>query len=805
MADQTKTLYVATSNQEVRVLDVADPNPVNWTQTIVSTSPVGSPFTLAVAVSPDGTLAAFSNNSDPAGFFYLDTTFFLTGPVPSGGLGVAGPALGVVWTGDSQTCLFKAPSAVVPVSRLGVAGTPIATTTTGGYGSGLICIHPDGSRVYCPVGAGATCAVVEINIAAGTILRTFTLGTGQFYGIAITGDGSTLFVNDAAQTIYPIDLASGLYGTPMVSTYASTTGGAQFRQMRVVANRLYVADTNNNVVQIFDTTSHALVAAPPVHDAFGLTVQTDHTRIWVCEVNSNNAVYVDTTSFAAGPPFSMGSYNNPRGIDCKPVPFAGPTGAATLGTASLPLGPLTLTCTSTTITAATVAGTAMLNIGPLVVAAAQYTTRVGTAAVRLGPLLVASVAGRVGPGAFPVPGFRGRWRLTLHNRAFAAATLNSTMIAELADAYGRQLVQAWNTAAQLSFSLDGRASAAALIAELEQDVVAWRWDDQTGAEIPVFRGPITQTEDQITEQSHTVVCTCHDYAALLARRLLTATYNVTNRDQDLVVGDLVGLGSTAQSSSGTTFSPASFLPLSTFTANPDGSLRGLSGQLRTRTYYASQNVGDALETQLADAVNGYDWDVLPSAVDDHDNLRIFYPNQGVARTDIALQYGSTVATVTRAVNSADYANYVRVLGNHQSNNPAVQLFGEAWDSTATSIATPVGLWAFSDDAPDMTVQAAVTEKAQGSLGVHTVLVPHYTLGLTPDAYTWGNPRMGDTVPLIVNSGRLQVNTTVRVLGITYNISDDGTEDVTLVVGRPATTLSALFSQANRDIAALNRR
>ena len=49
------------------------------------------------------------------------------------------------------------------------------------------------------------------------------------------------------------------------------------------------------------------------------------------------------------------------------------------------------------------------------------------------------------------------------------------------------------------------------------------------------------------------------------------------------------------------------------------------------------------------------------------------------------------------------------------------------------------------------------------------------------------------------------STSVRVLGITYSIGDDGDENVELVVGRPRTTLSFLLSQANRDIAALNRR
>jgi hypothetical protein len=65
--------------------------------------------------------------------------------------------------------------------------------------------------------------------------------------------------------------------------------------------------------------------------------------------------------------------------------------------------------------------------------------------------------------------------------------------------------------------------------------------------------------------------------------------------------------------------------------------------------------------------------------------------------------------------------------------------------------------------------------------------------------------MGDTVPLVVEAGRLNVNTTVRVLGITYTIGDDGQEDVALTLGRPLTTLADAFTQADRDADALTRR
>jgi hypothetical protein len=101
--------------------------------------------------------------------------------------------------------------------------------------------------------------------------------------------------------------------------------------------------------------------------------------------------------------------------------------------------------------------------------------------------------------------------------------------------------------------------------------------------------------------------------------------------------------------------------------------------------------------------------------------------------------------------------------------------------------------------------ATLAQRAQGDVALSGVLTPVYTLTLRPGTYTFGAFGIGDTLPLIVNSGRLAVNTTVRILGITWNVGDDGQEDVTLTVGRPPTTLANLLAANNRDVNALNRR
>lgn len=765
-----------------------------------------------VSVSPDGHTVAYTM-SNRVGFITVATGTRVD-PV-FGTLSVDGdhcwhPDSSRIWSYGNQEVTSTTPAGVVADHITGLTGVAVP-------GRGGLAISANGAKLY----AGGLGGVYEIDIAAGAVARTFTFaGAAAGYQPVITGDGSTLFAADNDNAlgghgghVWHVDLASGTVGTPIsVNDFPL---GLCFSPDGL---SLWVACAGSTpgvgvyapAVQRISTATLAVTATvtagqtSPIYVA----VEPSGATLWAANDNTKTAfpITISTLTVNTGTPTGGG------GAAKIGLPYvgAGGIGAGTTVSGAVSLGPLAVTAGGTIsgagTGAGTISGTAVLNIGPVtVVARTTLEVVTATAALRLGPLVVVAVSGRVGPRQFPVPGFRGRWRLTLHNRAFAPATLNSTIIAELADARGRRLDQAWNTPATLTFTLDGRADTAALVAELLHDVVAWRWDDQTGLEQPVFRGPITQSEDQLTADSHTVTYTCHDYAALLTRRLLTSTYTVTGRDQDDVVADLLAAAVAARTSSGTALTPASYLPVSLFTAAPAGTLRGFSGQLRDRTYYGSQNVGQAVD-DLAKVDGGFDYDVRPSAVDTTDSLRVFYPAQGITRTDVALQYGSTVASLTRTVDSSTYANYVRVLGNNQSANPTPQLFAEYWDPTAIlTSGTPVGLWMTDDTAADVTVIHTLQEKAHGDINYDAILDPAYTLNMAPDAYTWGNPNMGDVVALIVNSGRLNVNSSVRVLGISYDISDDGAEDVVLTVTRPQTSLAKLFNNADRDVKALARR
>jgi hypothetical protein len=408
------------------------------------------------------------------------------------------------------------------------------------------------------------------------------------------------------------------------------------------------------------------------------------------------------------------------------------------------------------------------------------------------------------------PGERGRWRLTLHRRSFAAyAWPADTSIVELTGARSRRLELGWNEPAKLTFTVDGRSPAAAYIQELTTDVYAWRWDDTAGADRLLFRGVVAQSEDTVSEQSHAVNLTCHDYLAVMIRRFLTAGADLvyTATDQDDIVADLARRASAGMAAgNGTTFAPGSQLPLAVSRVNPDGTARAAkSGQVRDRTYAGQTSIGQAI-TDLAAVINGFDVDVRPAAdTDGLDYLRVFYPSRGVGRTDTPLVYGSSVAAFTRSVNSSEYANYVRVMGETPSSGP--QLYAEAWNADANDVGrAPVGLWMDGENASDVNQLATLQQKAAGDLASSGVLVPSYTLTLRPGWYRPGYPNLGDTVPLVLRTGRLDVSATVRVLGLAFAISDDGAgEDVDVTVGRPARTLTALFRDTRRDIDALARR
>jgi hypothetical protein len=394
------------------------------------------------------------------------------------------------------------------------------------------------------------------------------------------------------------------------------------------------------------------------------------------------------------------------------------------------------------------------------------------------------------------------WRLTVHHRDYtAAATPRQTGIAELVEVRSVKLDTKWNASATLTWTMDGRDPSCAYVAELSTDVLLWRDGVLMGRFI------VAQSEDQVTAQDYSVNFTAHDYLSMLGRRILTSPNDLiySQWDQDDIVTNLLWLAINLGAGGGTSFVPGSSLPIVTALVNPDGTARAKSGVLRDRTYTGGSVIGDLI-ANLAAVIGGFDFDLAPSTTG-ADRLRIFYGAQGVTRSDFTFHYGSTVAGFTRSANSTDFANYQRVIGQGDSTVGAPQLYSEAWSPDANNVTTaPWGLWENGSNASDVSDPNTLAQKAHGDLALSSLLSPSYSLTMSPGAVVPGTPNMGDTVPLVLQVGRLSVSTTVRVLGITWDVGDDFSgEDVTLTVGRPAVSLSAMFQAIGQDVNALARR
>jgi hypothetical protein len=307
---------------------------------------------------------------------------------------------------------------------------------------------------------------------------------------------------------------------------------------------------------------------------------------------------------------------------------------------------------------------------------------------------------------------------------------------------------------------------------------------------------------------------------MLDRRVLTAAAAVsyTATDQDTIVETLVrDYAVNARTVGGVSMLPGSWLPIFAVKCREDGQGRNLSGQVRDRVYTPGSQLTQLVD-DLANVQGGYDYDVLPYPAvapglsgptagplpANVDALRIFYPSRGVVRTDVTLVYGGNVANLTRTVSSADYANRIWSVGNKASTDPlGPQRYADQYNATA--LGPPAGLWMHVLNAPDVSVQTTLNEQTAGQLAFEGQLIPAYTIGLRPESYRYGQPNMGDVVGLIVQSGRLDVREDLRVVGISYDVGDDGQEDIELTVGRSPTTLGGIFRDTRRTLDALNRK
>ena len=404
--------------------------------------------------------------------------------------------------------------------------------------------------------------------------------------------------------------------------------------------------------------------------------------------------------------------------------------------------------------------------------------------------------------AFPVPDGR-MWRVATSWRGPPAQA--GYIVGELTDVLSRKVHLDLYGPSTAECTAAGKSMQTVGIVELAQDLLMYRFNAVSGLYSCVFRGPIGRLDDAITDTTHTLTISAGDYRALIARLFYGAAQTFTQTDQATIVAHFVNANAVG-------VAPPRGLGLQFGgVLNPDGSSLGqTTGVLRDRTYTGAELTGTVID-DLSQVINGFDWAALPydpavftppNALEA--NVVVYYPQRGVAKPAFIAEYGVTVSNVTRSVDSTSFANYVRIDG---TNSGGVPLFATSSGDVMTNPQNhPEGLWPLQASAADVSVTTTLQQQSDGQLALSSQLSPAYTLDLVPG--TWNTPAdcwLGDTIELRVKSGRLNVDTFVRIVAMDFDIDDSGQERLSLTVGRPPASFVSLFQQRSSTIEALTRR
>ena len=386
-----------------------------------------------------------------------------------------------------------------------------------------------------------------------------------------------------------------------------------------------------------------------------------------------------------------------------------------------------------------------------------------------------------------------------------------TMVADLPEVRSRKLHFDLYGPATAECVIDGRSSQAIGLQELSQDLLVYRWDPYYGSSGQwslYFRGPIGHSQDTISETTHTVTVQAADYRAMWNRLISSASGQTTftQQDQAAIAKSFVtlygGTGGDPALDQGARWDGV---------YNADGSYNSdaTTGVLRDRTYSGAVKAGDTI-TALSQCLGGFEWSMEPAPAGGGSigyqaaNARVWYPQRGVTKSFVA-EWGVTVASLSRTVDSGGFANWVRMDGqNDVSGNPIFATSrGDAYTNPQLH---PEGTWMEGTSSPDISVLATLQQQADGALALDSILTPSYSLVLVAGAWSQkADCWLGDTIEVRVNSGRLAVDTQVRIVQIDFDIDDDGNEKISLTVARATPTLATLLGDQRTQLNALSRR
>lgn len=396
------------------------------------------------------------------------------------------------------------------------------------------------------------------------------------------------------------------------------------------------------------------------------------------------------------------------------------------------------------------------------------------------------------------------WRLEVGPVASAPTS-------QLTEARDRKFVFSLTDPSTLGFSIDARGDQALDLVDLATDVHATR-DGRA-----LYTGRLFATEDTFGDDAHTLTASCTDIKGLLARRSIPHETSWDGLDAGQVWRRLMVAATTFPNTDlGITIPPAP-----------------TTGVALSRKVEAGASILAELQAAAGPTPSGisvFDWDVAPGW--GTRAARVWAPQRGrdlTGRDGVVLDYtrradasgrvaprSSPVASLRRSFDPATYANVATITGGENTvtaqrevtdpDTGEISLETYQYKVPTRPVSTrggpaivEVGTFSATESYPDIVRQAELDAFAARRFAELGAYAPTYEVALV-DGW-WQGPDhiwLGDTVRLIVDSGRVREDVALRVARIDVALGDDGQEAVSLTVGATRRTeLSTLLAHTRR--------
>lgn len=315
---------------------------------------------------------------------------------------------------------------------------------------------------------------------------------------------------------------------------------------------------------------------------------------------------------------------------------------------------------------------------------------------------------------------------------------------ELTKARGRTVTWRLLASSTAQFSINGRADEAAGIVALATDLTIFRDDEK------LYRGRVGPENDTIDQNRHLCQFTFTDYRGMLFYRVTGDTGAAYDDEADGAIAlDLV---TTSQARAGGDWGVTAGVGTTT-------------GTHREKTIDPGKPVDQSIG-ELANLDGGFEWEIDADLA-----LNLWHPQRG-ADNGVVLDFRGLVSKIARQLDPKKFANAGVVSGSQGLTPVAFE--------TADVGTDPRGRWETSAGYPTITEQSTLDARGPWLRDQTSTLRPTYSVTLKRDA--WGGRAhiwLGDTVTLAIDSGRLQVNDPFRVIELSAQPGDSGSETITL--------------------------